>query len=667
MNIKIIQKLLTIVVIIVLTAVGISYKKNIDKNSSRYYEQGLNFYNQGNFSDAYYNFKQIKPFSNMHELALLKQYQCANNLNDKKTSLAKLKEIIKFSKNDYIKPWALYQETILMQELKSTSDAILSKKFKYIHTNYPNSDFGIASAYKTAQLSKNINVYNAKQNYINYLSYAPMGKFSISAIEELSKLNLELSKEDNEIIADALLENERYQKAIEYYKKTIFSKNWYKISKCYQYLKDNEQEKQAILKGFDLAISDVSEKEIGSAIDRYILLSNANKMQLLQELYTKYQDSYIFPTVVYKLAETSNSIRSIKLYELIVNEYPVSVWASNSLWEIFWYNYQQNRFETCEKLAKQHMSQYSGLQDSPRIAYWYARALLKSRKNTQAKEVLYDVIENYPLSYYAFLSAKQLKKSKAKKMIVKKPIAEYNKNNLDRIIFKDKTLLKIAQINDWELIDALKIDDEYIKSWIAYKKENTALAINIAKNELLEENKKINPTSDKENENIKFSNQLLKLIYPIFYEKEINQYAHNLKHSPYLFLSLVREESHFNKSAKSAVGATGLAQLMPETANFIEKTQVPRENLLNPEENIRIGMNYFDYLIKLFNGNEYLAILAYNAGPGNVKKWLNDSKIESSEIEIFVENIPFLETKNYIKKILSSYWIYLNIYSAKNK
>ena len=160
---------------------------------------------------------------------------------------------------------------------------------------------------------------------------------------------------------------------------------------------------------------------------------------------------------------------------------------------------------------------------------------------------------------------------------------------------------------------------------------------------------------------------MLKMIYPIKYEQEINEHALKYKQSPYLFLSLIREESHFNKNAKSSVGATGLSQLMSSTADFIEKKSVSKEILLTPSENIRIGLRYFSYLVDYFNKDEYLAILAYNAGPGNIKKWLESPNIKSDEIDVFVENIPYIETKNYIKKILSSYWTYINIYSAKNK
>ena len=658
MNTNKLNSLLFALIVILAILFGAHYKYTCDKNAVRFYNQGLDLYKQEKYSDAYYNFKQIKSFSKLYELSLLKQYQCANNLADKKTALIKLREIIKTTKHTDIKPWALYSEAMLSQEMKVNDDIQLARKFKYIQENFPESDFGIASAYKAAHLSIDTEPTSAKASYLKYLSYAPSGKFSINSIEELSKLEVVFSKEDFEIIADSKFANGQYQSALEFYKKTSFSKNWFKIAKCYRNLKDKNNEKEIILKGFDLSSSFIEEKEISNAIDRYISLTGTSKQQGLQDLYVKYPNSYIFPTVAFKLAEVSASLRAIKLYELLANDYPNSIWASNALWEVFWHNYLEGRYQNCVTYAKKHITLYEKTQDSPRIAYWYAKTLLKLKRNQQAREMLYDIISTYPMSYYSFLSARQLKMSKAKKMIVKKPIAEYDKDDLNKFIFEDKTLLLLADLGDWELIDDFKIDNEYIKSWITHKKGNYPIAINIAKEELSEFAK---------NEKISFSNQMLKLVYPLYFEKEINQHALAQKQRPYLFLSLIREESHFNKNAKSSADAYGLSQLLPSTASFIEKKTVSKETLLNPSENIRIGLKYFDYLYNQFNKNEYLAILAYNAGPGNIKKWLSSPNIISDEIDVFVENVPYLETKNYIKKILSSYWIYLNIYSAKNK
>ncbi len=646
------------------------FKISQEKKWQKFYSQGMSFYNQENYQDAYYNFSQIKRISKLYELSLLKEFQCANNLNDKKTAHKKIKELIKIAKDKNLRPYVLYNEANLSDELSTNSKNQLQKKYGYIQKTYPESDFAIASGYKQAQILKETKPLLAKEKYIEYLNYAPNGKFALNALDEVTKYKTELNKEDWDIIAFAFLQNQKYNEAISAYEKTSFSKNWAYIAQCYKGLKQFNKEKEAILRGLNLKISDIEEKEISNQIERLISITNSNKIATLQDLYVKYENSYIHPTVAYMLAESSSSIRSIKLYELITDKYPTSIWASNSLWEVFWYNFQQKRYRTCEQLANTHTKIYFNAIDAPRVAYWYGKALLKEKKNKQARDAFYSVINNYPLSYYSFLSARQLRMSKAKKLIIKKEISSYNINSINKYLFNDNILLTLADNNDYNTLDELKIDNEFIKSWIFYKKQNYPKSINLTKNELL--NKYAIEQDEKEKEKEKnnkltYNSYELKLMYPVLYEDIINGYAKNYKISPYLFLSLVREESHFNKNAQSSVGAIGLSQLMLSTANFIEKTPVSKETLLDEYKNIKIGMKYFKYLTDYYKGNEYLAILAYNAGPGNIDKWLNNPMIASDELDVFVENIPYLETKNYIKKILSSYWAYINIYSNKTK
>jgi len=667
MNIKKLKIILFILIIIFTTTCLIAYKYNSDNNAKRLYKQGMEFYNKKNYSDAYYNFKQIKQVSSLYSLALLKQYQCAIGLGDKKTAHSKIKELLNYTNDENIKPYAIYYEAILAEELQINNKNQIIKKLKYVYKTYPQNDFAIASAYKIATLENNKDKNDAKEKYIQYLKYAPQGKYALNSLDNLKSYNTLLTTDDLNIIGDSYLTNLKYKEALDIYLKTDFDVNWFKISKCYKGLKRNEEEKETILKGLYLNYSPISEKEIDTALDRLIALTNSNKIQILQDFYTKLTNtSYIYPTVTYKLAESGTSIRSIKLYEYIVNNYPKSIWTSNSMWELFWHNYKLKRYKICKQLAYEHMNKYPNAQDAPRIAYWWGKTLLIEKKNQQARDVFYKVIKNYPLSYYSFLSARQLKISKAKRIIVKKPISKYDINHLNNFIFKDSILYYLAQNEDYQTIEELKINDDFISSWVMYKKNNYPKSIILAKDKYIS-NKNNDTEEIEENNKISFNDKELKLIYPILYEDIINKYAIEFKQSPYLFLSLVREESHFDKNAKSSANAIGLTQLLPSTASFIEKTNISKITLLNEDENIRIGLKYFTYLTEFFKGNEYLAILAYNAGPGNINKWLNNPFIIRNDIDEFVENIPYIETKNYIKKIISSYWCYINIYSPKNK
>ena len=84
------------------------------------------------------------------------------------------------------------------------------------------------------------------------------------------------------------------------------------------------------------------------------------------------------------------------------------------------------------------------------------------------------------------------------------------------------------------------------------------------------------------------------------------------------------------------------------------------QDLFNPDLNIKLGIKYFSDLKNMFNQTEMLAVIAYNGGPYNVQMWTSD--LEHKSFDEFVEDIPYLETQNYIKKVFGSYWNYVRIY-----
>ena len=132
----------------------------------------------------------------------------------------------------------------------------------------------------------------------------------------------------------------------------------------------------------------------------------------------------------------------------------------------------------------------------------------------------------------------------------------------------------------------------------------------------------------------------------------------------YLVYAVIKAESNFNPNVKSNADARGLMQLMEETAversNVIENEDIEAYDLYDPETNIKLGTSYLSYLLELYDGNTVLAIIAYNAGLGNVKQWIKDGVIKPDGSDI--ENIPYKETENYVRKILRDYQMYLKIY-----
>lgn len=131
-----------------------------------------------------------------------------------------------------------------------------------------------------------------------------------------------------------------------------------------------------------------------------------------------------------------------------------------------------------------------------------------------------------------------------------------------------------------------------------------------------------------------------------------------------LIFAIIRQESKFNTWAESASGATGLMQLMPTTASYVEGTRdftdrAEHHTLKDPETNLDIGQKYVSQLL-IQDGvnNDLLSLaIAYNAGPGNLRKW----KKSLSDIDdplLFIEMIPMAETRNYVERVMANYWIY---------
>lgn len=164
----------------------------------------------------------------------------------------------------------------------------------------------------------------------------------------------------------------------------------------------------------------------------------------------------------------------------------------------------------------------------------------------------------------------------------------------------------------------------------------------------------------------KVQNIFFKMIYPLEYSEYVYKYSEENDLDPLLSFSIIKAESNFDENAVSTSDAIGLMQLLEKTAEeiAIEHLQMEnfkKEDLYNPELNIKIGLKYFSNLLKEYDYSYNLAISAYNAGTGNVRKWIEQGIISQTGEDI--ENIPFKETNNYVRKILRNYRIYQELYN----
>ena len=156
-------------------------------------------------------------------------------------------------------------------------------------------------------------------------------------------------------------------------------------------------------------------------------------------------------------------------------------------------------------------------------------------------------------------------------------------------------------------------------------------------------------------------NQVMKKIYKKDYSEYVSKYSQQYNVEENLIYAIIKAESNFKANATSHQNAKGLMQLMEPTAKDVAKRfgiELTDDNILEPETNINIGTKYISTLLDKY-GSVEVALAAYNAGSGNVDKWIQNGTIKEDGSDI--ENVPYKETNMYVRKILRDYKIYMEL------
>jgi soluble lytic murein transglycosylase len=165
----------------------------------------------------------------------------------------------------------------------------------------------------------------------------------------------------------------------------------------------------------------------------------------------------------------------------------------------------------------------------------------------------------------------------------------------------------------------------------------------------------------------KLPTELLKVLFPVNYWPLIKRYSAERELDPYMMAALIAQESTFTEDIKSAANAYGLMQIVPATGRqYARALKLPRRfsigMLTTAETNLRMGTAYFADLVRQFGGAHY-ALATYNAGPSRVAKWI--AQRPGVDRDEFIDDIPFPETQNYVKKILGTAEDYRRLYGGE--
>lgn len=381
------------------------------------------------------------------------------------------------------------------------------------------------------------------------------------------------------------------------------------------------------------------------------------------ELYTNFPSNRLADDALYQLYhyyKKNHDEGTAKKYHQKLLSWKQGDMRSDLIYEEAYPFIQKKEFAKAIKILKQTYNAEPAPGESyTRNIYWHARALEKSdaKKKTQA-EILYKKLAvEFPFSYYAVLAANRIDKRVSLPNLPllhgEAPLGSLE--TFDTVITLNSKGFHEAARAALDLIlhqhpEWLDTHKEFVTKHLLAS-QNYRKAIDVASEHF--ESGVYGPTTHT-------NDPLFAAFYPEVYRKQVRQSYQKTTLPKGTIEGIMREESLFQSNVKSRVGATGLMQLMPSTAKMLSRklhNTTLCEDLTHPENNILLGSSYFKEMQTYFDDQLPLAIMAYNAGPGNVRKWLKQLKSQK-ELDEFIEEIPFDETKNYVKRVLRSMQVY---------
>ncbi|MBL1209784.1 transglycosylase SLT domain-containing protein [Geminocystis sp. GBBB08] len=483
----------------------------------------------------------------------------------------------------------------------------------------------------------------------------------------------ELTPQQWDIIANNYWQNGNYLQATNAYKKgTSTPENLYRIARGYQVSKKPVEAKSFYLK---LVGEFPDAPDTGLALRRLAAMSQGDEaLSYLSKVDKR------FPQEAPKALSQKATILTLlgrfseatEVRNQLLQQFPNSNEAADSRWQVAQEFARGNNLVSAWQWAQQISVDNPDSDVAPKAGFWVGKWAEKLGQKEESQKAFQFVLERYPHSYYAWRSAVRLGKdvgdfTNIRNLPLKvetpntRPIPPAGSN-----MFKELFLLGENQ----EAIDLFKgeignkpeltVSEQFIQGLIQQIQGQNLQGINTIWS--LKNREK--PEDYLEWQILRNSSEYWYGLFPFHYEDLIVKWSQERKLNPFLVVSLIRQESRFEKEIKSPVGATGLMQIMPDTGKWIApQINVTKYSLIDPNDNIKMGTWYLNHTHETYNGNSLLAVASYNAGPGNVANWVKRYSLE--DFDEFVENIPFPETKGYIESVFANYWNYVELYDPQ--
>ncbi len=297
-----------------------------------------------------------------------------------------------------------------------------------------------------------------------------------------------------------------------------------------------------------------------------------------------------------------------------------------------------------------------------RQLFWKGFVEYKLGNESESKKLWQHLVNNYPSNYYTWRASKRLAKYASLASKIHSVGSSIELTNWTPLVSRQKIVNLFWRIGleeeAWETWRSLNITPPLDSGDLSEGVMEARLRISIGDEWMgLHNLDKINLLLVGGNCTLRKSIHISQ--YPLRFIPEIDLASNSTKISRELLLAIAKQESRFSVSVTSSAGAIGLMQLLPESANEVSDYFIDKESLKDPQINFLLGARYVAKLLNIWEDNYFLAIASYNAGLNAVAGW------ESPELlldpELWIERIPYPETRFYTKKVLGNFWAYSNL------
>ncbi|MDA8240434.1 MAG: transglycosylase SLT domain-containing protein [Nitrospiraceae bacterium] len=325
---------------------------------------------------------------------------------------------------------------------------------------------------------------------------------------------------------------------------------------------------------------------------------------------------------------------ALKVYDEIISKYPLE--QEDATWGMGWTRFIAGQYKESGEVFSKLYAQY----EDPKYLYWQARS--KEALGEDAKD-LYQALLQYNNNFYVALSAAR------------------GKVRAGGPVSAETAEAATASDKKFERVDALlslgmtkEAGGEL--QWITKRIDSPATLVAVAARfqKIGDFRHAISLAA-----RMPYSEKMHRFWYPLAFRKEVEEVSRKNGIDPMVALSVMREESRFDPDARSVAGARGLMQLMPRTAYRLDRkvnVGISNESGINDvATNIRLGVYYLKSLFDEFGSLPHV-LAAYNAGEAAVKRWWGKGNYRA--VDEFIEDIPYPETRHYVKKVITSYYQY---------